>query len=785
MNIQRTTEHFLIVSLFFLLFQTAGCIAEEYEAEYVPGELIVGFLVQPELSAKAAEEIYTTAHAQAGAEPIKTLSSLGHTNIQLVQVSTGTSVEQALKAYQGMADVAYAEPNYIFHALKTPNDPAYDQLWGMNLIMAPAAWDYTTGSKEVIVAVIDSGVDYRHEDLLANMWTNPGEIPDNKIDDDGNGFIDDYYGWNFVSNTENPMDDYGHGTHCTGTLGAIGDNAVGIVGINWDVSIMAVKGLDNKGSGTMFDLIASIIYASNMGADVINNSWGGESTRSEALEEAIRQSSALFVFASGNSNQDLDITPSSTTINLPNVILVAAADENGIPVAFTNYGKTTVHVAAPGEAIYSTTPKNSYGHDKGTSMAAAQVSGLAGLMKAANPELSAAETKSIIMSTVTPSSAWKDITVTGGIINAQDAVSSAYKRDFQASFTIDVTEGYAPLTIQLTDTSSGNPTSWTWDFGDDTPISHDRTATHTYQDADVWTIRLHVSDGTKNSTATQTVIVKPKASVTGTPRFGPAPLDVIFTLSSTGGSGSGYLKAGDGKIHEIKTITGEPLELEHTYTKDGVYSVGFYFEKESGLSDYSVQTDYITVGSTPPPPTLTPTPTVTPHPGDTNINLMSGWNMVSVPGWLKEGKNTAMIFAHVPSSGHSLLAFDPVKDTWITVKATDLIQPLNGYWIYAEHPCIVPLELDTNPIMVPPSRELGAGWNIIGTAGLYGVSARDALLSVQNQWAYLTGFDAQTQQYMTSIINGGSGEHSDSARMQPYMGYWIYMRSPGKIAGFY
>ena len=572
-----------------------GAFADELTA--APGELIVWFDTHAGISAQAVEQMYSAAHVKVGAEEIKTLSVLGHPNIQLVQIPAGTSVEQAAQDYLSIEGVKYAEPNYIVEIQKTPDDPDYGFLWGMNTIMAPSAWEFTTGSKEVLVAVVDSGVDYNLPDLAANMWTNPGEIPDNGIDDDGNGYIDDYYGWNFANNNADPMDGQGHGTHVAGTIGAVGNNGVGVTGVNWDVSIMAVKGLGDDGRGFTFDLITGVIYASNMGADIINNSWGGEGAPSRALIEAIRMSPALIVFAAGNSSTNLDIEPDSVTINAPNVILVAASDAIGNPAPFTSYGKSTVHVAAPGVSIYSTTPNNNYEFFQGTSMAAPMVSGLAALMKAANPELSASEMKNIIMETTTPAPKWSEIVIAGGIINAANAVSKVYKQDLQASFTVDIIQGYAPLQVQVTDTSKGDPTSWAWDFGDGTPPKFGSTVTHTYTSAAIRSITLYVSDGEKNSATTQTVMVKPKASITGTPLSGPAPLNVTFTISNTGGPGSGYIKLGNEDIIKISKITGQPQTFTYTYEDPGVYTVGYYFERANGLSDYVQQIDYITVGS--------------------------------------------------------------------------------------------------------------------------------------------------------------------------------------------
>ena len=195
-------------------------------------------------------------------------------------------LEKTLEALSLSDKFENAEPNYIVKAVRTPNDSRFNELWAMNNIGqiggkpdadidATKAWDISTGSKKVIVAVIDTGVDYTHEDLADNMWTNRGEIPGNGIDDDNNGFIDDYYGWDFAYDDNDPMDVYSHGTHVSGTIGGVGNNGKGVAGVSWNVSIMAVKFLDDYGYGYNSDAIDAINYATMMGADIMSNSWGG------------------------------------------------------------------------------------------------------------------------------------------------------------------------------------------------------------------------------------------------------------------------------------------------------------------------------------------------------------------------------------------------------------------------------------------------------------------------------------------------------------------------------
>lgn len=218
-------------------------------------------------------------------------------NAELWSIS-GVTVDEAIGQYQGDSRIEYIEPNYIVSAIKTiPDDPSISELWGLNNtgqtggtvdadIDAPEAWNIQTGD-DVIVGVIDTGVDWTHEDLADNIWVNPGEIPDNNIDDDGNGYIDDIRGWDFRNKDNDPMDDHGHGTHVSGTIAAAGNNGIGIVGVCWSAQIMPLKFLGSSGGGTNSDAILAIEYATMMGAKLTSNSWGGGEF-SEALKEAIR-----------------------------------------------------------------------------------------------------------------------------------------------------------------------------------------------------------------------------------------------------------------------------------------------------------------------------------------------------------------------------------------------------------------------------------------------------------------------------------------------------------------
>lgn len=377
-----------------------------------------------------------TAGARAMSSLFKAVHAVEHERFDLVDGLSlidvaPQDIQNTLAALNANPAVAYAEPNYIYTAFVVPNDPDLGRQYHLNQtsdidIDAPEAWDLQTGNN-VVVAVIDSGVDYNHPDLRNNIWSNAAETPNNGVDDDNNGFVDDIRGWDFANNDNNPMDDNRHGTHVSGIIAAQGNNGTGGSGVAWRARIMPLKFLAADGSGSTANAIRAVQYATRMGAKVSNNSWGGPAN-SQALRDAITAANAagmVFVAAAGNAASNNDTT-ASFPANYPiaNIISVAATTSNDALASFSNFGARTVHVAAPGANIYSTVPNNSYALLSGTSMASPVVTGIVALLLSTNSSLSVDQMTKAITSTTDPVAALRGRVVTGGRVNALRALQA-------------------------------------------------------------------------------------------------------------------------------------------------------------------------------------------------------------------------------------------------------------------------------------------------------------------------------------------------------------------------
>lgn len=412
--------------------------AKKEEPKFVPGEILIKFKEKVEPSREKSLEEF-------GPEPFKPIlkgKAAQKLNIYKKKVPQGKE-QEAIEKLSKNPKVEYAERNGIVEISLVPNDPyysstgswgqSYPDLWGLHKISTEQAWDITTGSEQVVVAVIDTGVDYNHEDLAGNMATNPGEIGNGKenngLDDDQNGYIDDWRGWDFVHNNNDPMDDHGHGSHCAGTIAAVGNNALGVVGVSWKTKIYPIKFLDAQGRGTSEGAVKALTYGADLGIKISSNSWGGG--YSQSVNDAVKyahQKGQTVVVAAGNSATDaLYYSPASSA----NAVTVGATQPDDSLAPFSNIGPK-IDVTAPGVDILSVRASNTsrgnvlndkYTRASGTSMATPHVAGLASLVLALHPEFSNEEIRSVINASADDlGDPDKDKNFGYGRINAQKAL---------------------------------------------------------------------------------------------------------------------------------------------------------------------------------------------------------------------------------------------------------------------------------------------------------------------------------------------------------------------------
>jgi subtilisin family serine protease len=384
------------------------------------------------------EKVFPKIKVQAQAKTLPDLSLL----YKLTYSSTLDAREVA-QAFGRDPNIEFAEPNYYVYANATPDDPFYaTQQWHLDNIKAPAAWDLNQGSTSVVIGIVDSGIDLDHPDLLANLWTNSDEIPNNGVDDDANGYIDDYYGWDFVSNDKTPEPVPGsgsntgvsHGTHVAGIASAVTNNGVGVAGVGWKCKVMAVKILNSNGSSSTSRALSGMQYAVDNGAQIINCSFGGDySTSYDDLIDYIHGLGGLVVAAAGNDGIDIDANLQSPVCNDRSnnrVLGVASTDDNDAKSSFSNFGATYVDVSAPGSLIYSTlfndgsaSFNTDYGLESGTSMSTPMVAGVAALLRSFNSSLTSTQLISLIRDNA--DNVGLGSTMGTGRVNARAALAAA------------------------------------------------------------------------------------------------------------------------------------------------------------------------------------------------------------------------------------------------------------------------------------------------------------------------------------------------------------------------
>jgi uncharacterized repeat protein (TIGR01451 family) len=432
--------------------------------DFVPGELLVRFRAGTEL-ARNKSKVSVHVSADAGRRLPVELNHFGGSELveglRLARVAP-EDTPAAIKALRARADVVYAEPNFIRQADAVPNDPRYPDLWGLKNgssgtggTSAESAWDTTTGSQNVVVGVVDSGIDIEHRDLKDNIFINTGEVPGNNVDDDGNGFIDDVNGWDFINNDRTVFDSANedfHGTHVAGIIGARGNNSIGVVGVNWSVQIMPLKaiGLTGVNDGRLLEAFnyAKAMRQRGVNLRVLNNSYGGQQF-SQALLDGVRElgdAGILFVASAGNETLNNDwVSHFPSSFDSPNVIAVAASTQFGLLANSSNFGGKSVHLVAPGAGILSTTPRgytgprlvaahtepdgSTYSNFDGTSMAAPHVTGAAALACAANSGITLEKLRGVVLGGVDDNSSFFGVVMTRGRLNVNRTVQLALEND--------------------------------------------------------------------------------------------------------------------------------------------------------------------------------------------------------------------------------------------------------------------------------------------------------------------------------------------------------------------
>lgn len=692
-----------------------------------------------------SDSIPLRTHAALGSRIIHDYSAEGLPGLELIQPPDQLSITEAVSHYQSQPGVLYAEPDYYRFADRVPSDLDFWRQWGLENtgqtyreetppgtpgsdIQAPAAWDKATGG-ECIVAVLDSGVDYLHPDLAGNIWVDP---------ETGTS------GYDAITGELEPMDLASHGTHCAGIIGAVGDNALGIAGVSWQVKIMPVRFLNSFGTGTVSDEIEAILWATKHGARIISCSYGG-TMFSKAEYEVIKQSDALFICAAGNAGVDTDKIPSYPSgHDLSNIISVTATDPHDALASFSNYGQKTVDLGAPGVDIYSTkraiyqpvpiwtdpfdnlqnwTLHGNWTLDTGQYVSSH--SSARGVVNETGPD------GSRVPAILTLKSPLKLSGLVNPVISYEwSLVAMNYSFMLEGS-----TNG---ITWQPLDYTNGSLIIAPF-MRRQCKIPQDMRDGHLFirfeTDGPMSILGLDdisLSDGYGNSEEIRW------GYMNGTSMACPQVTGIAALLASA---------APDASLAEIRnsiltTVHPAPSLKGRTVT--------------GGRADLAASLDRITGGSA------------------YHLHLKTGWNHVSIPHHLIPGNDSARnVFGSLTNvSGHSLYRFE--SGNWISIRPEERITPLTSYWIFTGQNASLPLMTDTNQSGIF-TRNLTTGWNGIGLTGEEPVQAKEALRSLADIWTYIVGFNATTQTSDEPIIRGGSGTQSDSRLLLPYHGYWIYL----------
>lgn len=714
-------------------------------------------LVKSSVAADGTVQSLQSAHAAIGATIARDYSTLGVPGLFLVTLPGNMTVKDAVSYYSGQPGVAYAEPDYYRQVSAIPQDPDFWRQWGLQNtgqvfkenttagkpgadINATAGWDMVTGGG-TIVAVLDTGTDYLHPDLAANIWT-----------DQATGT----HGYDTITGTLDPMDQHGHGTHCAGIIGAVANNGIGTSGVSWNATVMPVRWLDSNGIGRVSDEISAITWAYQHGARIMSCSYG-YSRQSKAEEEVIAQTNALFIVSAGNSNDDIDIAPTyPASLPLPNIITVAATTAQDTKADFSNYGPHSVHLGAPGADIYSTyrsvyipvpvlhepfdtlenwTPIGNWTSDT-TRYVSAPAS--AGIFFDNTGENATGMSMTLTSRNPLPSMAGMQNPVISYQIEMDGNAGSVILEGSQNGMywvQIDLTYPDSIPEDRFVLKQASLPESLR---GGNLVVRFRAEGSGLSCNID----DLILSDGYGS-------LAEPRwVYMSGTSMAAPMVSGVAALLSA---------KAPGADIQQIRDAllsSTDPIpDLE------GLTVTGGRVNLTAALN---------AIGQ---------------PPDESHIPVLTGWNHISVPYRLEPGTDTAAIFSGINSSGHSVLMYQNDTAGYRTLSPTDLVVPLQGYWLYSANSTTVPVTFAESVIDNP--REVPAGWSSIGGWSDRNVSANLTLVSLKDAWTYLVGYNAETQQYEDPIIRGSTGNQSDDQPVRPWQGYWLYCSENGTYQRVY
>lgn len=513
----------------------------------------------------------------------------------LLEFSTIQNIDELINEIKNSPAVEYVERVPMVKSILDPNDPQFFSMWHLQKIEAAAAWNYFSSGSKVVIAIVDDAVQRSHPDIAPNMWVNPGEIPNNGIDDDGNGYVDDVYGWDFSTNTGNiepPSADMSHGTHVAGIASAATNNGIGIASIGFSAKIMGIKSSNTPGSWPSANSYNGVLYAANNGANVINMSWGGAPfsiTNQNVIDQAIAKG-CILVAASGNSNSDGIFYPAG----YDGVISVASSDPNDRKSSFSNYG-SWIKITAPGSSILSTVPFNQYATLQGTSMASPLVAGLVALMKSLNPTIPNSELIQCLYNSADNIDSENPGFIGqlgAGRINARKAmecISASLSNPPIADFIASNRNLSAGGSTSFTDRSAYGPVSWSWSFPGGTPASSDlqNPTNIVYNTPGTYAVSLTVTNPFGSNSVTRTGYITVSPAITCQRINLPPPSNWDGVVYSFTAAGAGFLNGTningdkqramyfDASSSNNTTLTGFGIFLSHATGTNPLKTVTF------------------------------------------------------------------------------------------------------------------------------------------------------------------------------------------------------------------